>query len=57
MSGDRHRLEPLKFRPGLEPGDPDGDRAWVEAYAAAAGLPVGAVLSAALAEYRERHTA
>ncbi len=44
----QHKRNPVTFRP------PEGDRVWLYAYAEAADRAVGAILSEALAEYRER---
>lgn len=44
----QHKRNPVTFRP------PEGDRAWLYAYAEAVGRAVGSILSEALAEYRER---
>ena len=43
---------PICFRPGTKPGDPDGDRAWLERYHKKTGKPKGEILSEALAQYR-----
>jgi hypothetical protein len=53
MAG-KHKQHPVSFRPGVTPGDPEGDREWLAGYAKATGQSAGAVLSAALAEYRKR---
>lgn len=53
MAG-QHKRNPVTFRPGLEPGDPNGDRDWLYAYAEQTARKVGEVLSEALAEYRAR---
>lgn len=44
---DRHKHRPIPFRP------PEGDRAWLLAYAKQAGRPVNAILAAALSMYRQ----
>lgn len=44
----QHKRNPVTFRP------PEGDRAWLYAYANAVGRTVGSILSEALAEYRAR---
>ena len=49
----QHKHDPVSFRPGTKPGDPDGDRAWLLDRAEATGLKVGTILSEALAEYRQ----
>lgn len=43
----QHKHPPIPFRP------PEGDRAWLLAYAAATERPVNAILAEALAEYRK----
>lgn len=43
---DRHKRPPVPFRP------PEGDRAWLYAYAERHGLAVNAILRLALAEFR-----
>lgn len=48
---DRHKVNPVTFRP------PEGDRAWLYAYAKESGRPAGSILSEALAEYRQRKEA
>ena len=52
--GGPHKHKPIPFRPGVKPGDPDGDRDWLLAYAAETGRPVSAIISEAVAGYRER---
>lgn len=54
---DRHEHPPISFRPGTRPGDPDGDRQWLQDYARATGMKPGAIVSEAIAEYRQRHAA
>jgi hypothetical protein len=53
MAG-QHKSNPVNFRPGILPGDPEGDRDWLYAHAEATGRTVGEVLSEALAGYRAR---
>lgn len=43
-----HRSNPVQFRP------PADDREWLLARAEATGLPVNAILTQALREYREK---
>ena len=52
--GGPHKHNPIPFRPGIKPGDPDGDREWLLAYATETGLSVSAVISEAVAEKRAR---
>lgn len=52
--GGPHKLPPLTFRPGTRPGDPDGDRAWLQRHAEATGQKPGTIIARALAEYRAR---
>ena len=52
--GGPHKHNPVPFRPGVKPGDPDGDREWLLAYAGKTRRAVGAIVSEALAEYRSR---
>ncbi len=52
--GGPHKHNPIPFRPGVKPGDPDGDRDWLAAYATETGRPVSAIVSEAVAEYREK---
>ena len=52
--GGPHKHNPIPFRPGIKPGDPDGDRDWLLAYAAETGLSVSAVISKAVAAYRAK---
>lgn len=52
--GGRHKLPPLTFRPGTRPGDPDGDREWLQEHALATGQKVGTIIARAVAEYRAR---
>jgi len=47
----QHKTNPVTFRP------PEGDRAWLYAYADAVGRAMGSILSEALAEYRKRREA
>ena len=49
---DQHKQNPVTFRPGIKPGDPDGDRDWLYAHAKETGRTVGEILSEALAEKR-----
>lgn len=51
----QHKSNPISFRPGTKPGDPDGDRQWLQDYAKATGMKPGAIISEAVAEYRQRH--
>ncbi len=46
---DRHKSNPIPFRP------PATERAWLAEYARRTGQAVNAILTAALAAYRERH--
>ena len=50
--GGPHKHNPIPFRPGILPGDPEGDRDWLNAEAAATGRSVSAIISEAVAEYR-----
>ena len=52
--GGPHKRNPMAFRPGILPGDPEGDREWLLALAAKTGRPYGAIVSEALSEYRDR---
>ena len=52
--GGPHKHNPIPFRPGIKPGDPDGDRDWLNAYAGETGLSVSAVISRAVAAYRAK---
>ena len=45
---DRHKHPPIPFRP------PEGDRAWLLAYAKETGRPVNAILAAILSAYRQK---
>lgn len=42
----QHKTNPVTFRP------PEGDRAWLYAYAEVTGRSAGSILSEALAEFR-----
>jgi hypothetical protein len=55
--GGPHKHNPIPFRPGIKPGDPDGDRAWLLAYATKTSRSVGAIVSEAVAQYRARREA
>jgi hypothetical protein len=46
---DRHKDNPIPFRP------PAGERAWLTEHAKRTGKAVNAILTAALAAYREHH--
>ena len=47
----QHKHPPIAFRP------PEGDRAWLLAYAKATGKPANRILAEALAAYRAEHDA
>jgi hypothetical protein len=44
---------PLSFRPGVYPGDPEGDREWLKQRAEQTNQAVGAIVSAAVRAYRK----
>jgi hypothetical protein len=48
----QHKHDPVSFRPGTKPGDPDGDREWLLDRAEATGLAVGTIVSEAVVHYR-----
>lgn len=45
---------PLSFRPGVLPGDPEGDREWLQAEHRRTGESVSGLVSLAVAELRAR---
>jgi hypothetical protein len=51
----KHKHRPISFRPGLQRGDPDGDRAWLLDHAESTGQAVNRVLAKALHLYRTKY--